>query len=129
MTPPIFDAGKADPDGVPYNDYFTCKAEARLAHRLWALARYDLDRGAELSFPGDRPARPRRPSQSGGLFQKVKDAILLEEFAAKFTDLRPTRADRLKGLCPVHEEREGSFYIDVDNRPGAASAPAPQAAT
>ena len=52
MTPPIFDAGKADPDGVPYNDYFTCKAEARLAHRLWALARYDLDRGADCHFPG-----------------------------------------------------------------------------
>ena len=129
MTPPIFDAGKADPDGVPYNDYFTCKAEARLAHRLWALARYDLDRGAELSVPGDRPARPRRPSQSGGLFQKVKDAILLEEFAAKFTDLRQRGPTGSRASAPSTRSVRGRSTSTWTSRPGAASAPAPQAAT
>ena len=73
---------------------------------------------------------PRRPSQSGGLFQKVKDAILLEEFAAKFTDLRRQRGPTgSRASAPSTRSVRGRSTSTWTSRPGAASAPAPQAAT
>jgi hypothetical protein len=63
-------------------------------------------------------ARRRRPSPAfplhSGRIAKIKATIRLEDYAGRFTQLRPCGRDRLKGLCPMHQEKSGSFYIYVD---------------
>ncbi len=103
----------AELDSTWYNAYFASEEEARLGHRLWALAMYGLKRGAEVPFPGDRPARPTDNAWPlrGDLFQRAKAAVSIEEFASRFTTLKPSGHGRMKGLCPVHSERSPSFFV------------------
>ena len=60
----------------------------------------------------DRP--PPSAASGTGLFANVKAAIPVEELAARFTVLHPIGPDRLKGKCPLHEERTPSFYVYQD---------------
>jgi hypothetical protein len=65
-------------------------------------------------------ARRLRPALAtplnGGRIARIKAAIRLEDYAARFTQLRPGGRDRLKGLCPVHPEQTPSFYVYVDQQ-------------
>jgi hypothetical protein len=65
-------------------------------------------------------ARRRRPApaipHNGGRIARVKASIRLEGYAGRFTQLRPSGRDRLKGLCPIHREKTGSFYVYVDQQ-------------
>ena len=61
-----------------------------------------------------RPARSFTSSVSGNLFKRAKAAWRVEELAAKFTELVSSGSGRLKGLCPLHDEQTGSFYIYLD---------------
>jgi hypothetical protein len=60
-------------------------------------------------------ARRRRPTPAiphhGGRIARIKAAIRLEDYAERFTRLQPGGRDRLKGLCPLHQERSPSFYV------------------
>jgi hypothetical protein len=64
--------------------------------------------------------RRRRPSPAiphdGGRIARIKAAVRLEDYAERFTQLRPCGRDRLKGLCPLHRERTASFYVYVDEQ-------------
>lgn len=42
---------------------------------------------------------------------RLKAEIRLSDIASMVTKLRPA-GDQLKGLCPLHEERTASFYVD-----------------
>jgi DNA primase len=43
--------------------------------------------------------------------QRVRDATDLVELAGEYTELRRAGADRMIGLCPLHDERTPSFTI------------------
>ena len=43
--------------------------------------------------------------------QRVRDATDLVELASGYTELRRSGNDRLVGLCPLHDERTGSFTV------------------
>ena len=53
---------------------------------------------------------PRRHS-NGNVFQKVKEAVPIEDFAGRFTELKSAGANMMKGLCPLHTERTPSFVV------------------
>ena len=62
-----------------------------------------------------RPAKS--PLSSGGNpFEKAKAFVQLEEFAARFTDFSSASGGRLRGRCPLHDERTPSFVIYLDSQ-------------
>jgi hypothetical protein len=90
-------------------EYFDTETDARIA---WCCLKLLQGYAPEKlpMFPGDRPVR--QPGQRGSdLFRRVKDAVPVEGLAGRFTTLIPAGADRLKGRCPLHEEKTPSFYI------------------
>ena len=103
----------AEPE--PYNLWFPSNTMARVA---WACLRIALDgihvyMGKPITpLPGDRPTRVS--TSSGNLFTRVKAAVRVEQLAARFTDLKSAGPGKLKGKCPLHEERSASFYIYQD---------------
>ncbi len=62
-----------------------------------------------------RRRRPPRP-QGQGRIARLKARLRLEDVAARFTTLKLAGPDRLKGLCPMHSEKRGSFYVYVDSQ-------------
>jgi hypothetical protein len=60
-------------------------------------------------------ARRRRPALATprhcGRIARIKAALRLEDYAGRFTQLRPGGRDRLRSLCPLHRERSASFVI------------------
>jgi hypothetical protein len=58
---------------------------------------------------------PAFPNLAGRI-SRIKAAIRLEDYAGRFTQLRPCGRDRLKGLCPLHREQTASFYIYTDQQ-------------
>ena len=65
-----------------------------------------------------RLTRPAKSLPSGGRnpFEIAKASVRLEEFAAEFTDFSSTSNGRLRGRCPVHDERTASFVIYLDSQ-------------
>jgi hypothetical protein len=59
--------------------------------------------------------RRRRPAPAiphhAGWFARIKAAIRLEDYAGRFTQLQSCGRDRLRGLCPIHQEKTASFYV------------------
>ena len=60
-------------------------------------------------FPLDR--EPSKVSAGTGLFGAVKAAVSVAELAGRFTELRAVTPGKLRGKCPLHQERTGSFYV------------------
>jgi hypothetical protein len=64
--------------------------------------------------------RRRRPAPAiplhCGRIARIKESLRLEDYAGRFTQLRPCGRDRLKGLCPLHREDTASFYIYTDQQ-------------
>lgn len=59
-----------------------------------------------------RSLQPTSPAPAGtSIFQDVKANVRLEIFAARFTTLRRAGPDSQKGSCPLHEEKDASFYV------------------
>lgn len=98
----------ADP---AYNTHFSSEAEARFAWRLNGLGR-----GRRRSFPGDRHEPRQRSTRSNNIFQRVKSALRVEDLAGRFTTLRMISAGKMRGLCPVHDERTPSFRLDLERQ-------------
>ena len=84
----------------------TGELEARLS---WVALKFRVDRGLP-PFPDDKPAHTPRQI-TGGLFAQVKAAVSVEALAGRFTTLQQAGQGRLKGRCPLHQERTPSFYI------------------
>jgi len=63
-----------------------------------------------------RRYRPAPITRGGGRIARIKAAVRLEEYAGRFTHLRPAGRDRFKGLCPMHKEKTPSFYIYTDQQ-------------
>ena len=96
---------------------FSSEAEARLAWALIRICREGIARYMDRPippFPGDRPTR--RPSSGDSLFARVKAAVSVEELAGRFTQLEPAGPGKLKGKCPIHDERTASFYVYCDRQ-------------
>jgi DNA primase len=53
-------------------------------------------------------------SDSRTIVEQVKDATAIEEIAAGYTRLKPDGQRRLRGLCPIHQERHPSFVVYPD---------------
>lgn len=75
----------------------------------------DLGHSPLPRLPGTRRSRPAPPNGLN-LFQRVKQAVSVEELAERFTQLAPAGPGKLKGRCPLHEERTPSFYVYQDSR-------------
>ena len=110
----------ASGDGRPgerYNEILSTEAQARMAHALLNIAL----RGAGVTvppFPGDRPpkVRPRHKGRRDSIFERVKSAVRIEELAGRFTELANAGVDKLRGLCPVHDEKTASFHVDLQRQ-------------
>ena len=74
-------------------------------------------RGQILPLLQRRVRRAERPARSGSvnLFERVKAAVPVEDLAGRFTDLKPAGPGKLKGRCPLHDERTASFYVFADS--------------
>jgi hypothetical protein len=100
---------------TPYNDFFSTVEEARVAWGLYCIARDGIDAYMDKPlppFPGD--SLPRVKGNHSGFFGAVKAAVPVEELAGRFTNLRRSGPNTLKGRCPLHEERTPSFVIYQD---------------
>ncbi len=66
----------------------------------------------------DEITRRQRPPQlkRRDRIERLKSRLMLEDVAAKYTDLRVSGLGRLKGLCPIHNEQEPSFYVYLDQQ-------------
>lgn len=64
-----------------------------------------------------RRRTPKPPAlKHGDWIAATKAANRVEDLAARFTPLRPAGAARLKGCCPMHQEKTPSFYIWTDHQ-------------
>jgi hypothetical protein len=108
----------AQTDGQPtYNDFIATEEEARLWWVIYhgALAGPKHQGTPAPQFPGTRPRRPMG-AMTRNLFQTVKQAVSVQELAERFTQLGPAGQGKLKGRCPLHEERTASFYVYQDSQ-------------
>ena len=99
-----------EPDNAwerPFNEWMT-EGEARVIWPIYYLALNGPDVPIP-TFPLDRP--PRSANSRTGLFASVKAAVPVEDLAGRFTDLHYAGPDKMKGKCPLHEERTPSFYV------------------
>mgnify|MGYP001610770164 CR=1 FL=1 len=103
-------------DGQPiYNDFIATEEEARLWWAVYQLASPQHQRTAVRPLPGTRRSRTM-VAGSRNLFQAVKQAVSVEQLAERFTQLAPAGPGKLKGRCPLHEERTPSFYVYQDSK-------------
>ena len=62
-----------------------------------------------------RRRRPTTPKGNGPLAQ-LKARLDLVEVAERYTTLAPVGHGKLKGLCPLHQEKTPSFYVFPDRQ-------------
>ena len=98
-----------------YNDFIATVEEARL---WWAVYHLISPRHQGIPVPPLPGTRRSRAGRGGArnLFQAVKEAVSVEELAGRFTQLAPAGPGKLKGRCPLHEERTPSFYVYQDSQ-------------
>ena len=98
-----------------YNEFIATEEEARLWWAVYQLASPQHQRTAVRPLPGTRRSRTM-VAGSRNLFQAVKQAVSVEQLAERFTQLAPAGPGKLKGRCPLHEERTPSFYVYQDSK-------------
>ena len=79
---------------------------------FWDSSQRVLHPDAPRTFPGDVSAKRHYtgPNETS-LFGKVKAHIDLAEYVGRSTQLRRAGPGKLKGRCPLHQERTPSFFI------------------
>ena len=94
-----------------------------LPHFLKALGLPTLD-GPGFWLDGVLPAirrelarrqRPPALPRKGGPLARLKQVDLVV-LAERYTSLQPAGLGKLRGLCPVHQEKTPSFYIYEDSQ-------------
>lgn len=112
-------------DDGRYNEHFESEAQARAAWVLFNAILRGEDRSRWPRFPGDKPLAPRVAASAAtvagrnagnDLFREVKARVRVEDFAGRFTELRPAGAGKLKGRCPLHQERTPSFFVYIESQ-------------
>ncbi|MFQ6026922.1 MAG: CHC2 zinc finger domain-containing protein [Dehalococcoidia bacterium] len=63
----------------------------------------------------ERRQRPLRAWGSNSPLARLK-AMDIVALASRFTDLKPAGPGKLKGRCPLHQERTPSFYVYEDTK-------------
>jgi len=48
--------------------------------------------------------------------ERIRTGHRLENVISRYTDLKSAGRDRLKGLCPFHEDTDASFFVYTDNQ-------------
>jgi|GEM_PF-5177859 len=103
----------------PYNDFFRCEPQARIAWLAWQLAIHQARPSTRpfqpRRFPGDPAPPPPALRPDAGIFERLRQ-VDLSEYAGRFTHLTPAGPDRWRGRCPLHKERTGSFYVFHDDK-------------
>lgn len=98
----------------PYNEFFRCEVQARLAWFAHEAAMYQA-RGSKIPFethrfPGDPAPPPPALDPNAGLFEQFRQ-VNLEEYAGRFTRLTEIGPGHWRGRCPLHQEKTGSFSV------------------
>ena len=60
------------------------------------------------------PRKPQYISGKGNIYERAKAAATVEDIASRYTALRSSGPNRLRGCCPIHDEKTPSFYIYLD---------------
>lgn len=60
----------------------------------------------------ERREKPKATSSHGAI--AALKALDIASVAQRFTDLKPAGHNRLKGICPMHDEKTASFFIYGD---------------
>ncbi len=85
----------------------------------WELQRLETEgfwKGTVLPLLKRRMNPPRRTtSRDGSIFERAKKSVDIAELAGRFTRLTPV-GKRLKGCCPIHEEKTASFNVMPEER-------------
>ena len=63
----------------------------------------------------ERRNRPKKVYSGNSPIAKLKQ-LDLATVASQYTELRPSGQGRLRGLCPLHQERTPSFYVFEDSQ-------------
>jgi len=56
----------------------------------------------------------RGPKPGPSRIDRIKASVSVVQVAESHTDLRPAGSGKLKGLCPIHDERTPSFWVYLD---------------
>lgn len=99
----------------PFNEYFRCEVQARLAWFAFESAMYQV-RPSKFPFQAHRfpeDAPPPAPALTPGasLFDHLRRQVDLSEYAGRFTRLTQIGPDHWRGRCPLHQEKTGSFSV------------------
>lgn len=98
----------------PYNEFFRCEVQARLAWFAHEAAMYRA-RPSKLPFqarrfPSDAPPPMPAIAPGGSIFDALR-RVDLSEYAGRFTLLTQIAPDHWRGRCPLHQEKTGSFSV------------------
>ena len=63
----------------------------------------------------ERRARPKQTYSGNSPIARLKQ-LDLASVSGRYTELRPAGPGRLKGRCPLHDERTASFYVYEDTQ-------------
>ena len=63
----------------------------------------------------ERRARPKQACSRNSPIARLKQ-LDLATVAGRYTQLRPSGPGKLKGRCPLHQERTPSFYVYEDTQ-------------
>ncbi len=96
--------GQAEPDR--YFHYTKSPEEDRLA---WILIKLCQGFKEVPAFPLDKV--PSSIKAGTGIYGAVKAAVSVSSLAGRFTDLKQAGPEKMRGRCPLHEEKTGSFYV------------------
>ena len=93
-------------------EFFASPEDAAVGWTLFQFALRGLDHFINRPIPPMPGTRVVNKALKGtGVFARVKEAVPVDELAGRFTRLQYAGPDRLKGKCPLHEDKTPSFVI------------------
>ena len=97
------------PDTAETPRYFLYTRSPEEDRLAWVLIKLCQGLKEVPAFPMDKV--PSNVKPGFGIYGAVKAAVSVTDLAGRFTELQQTGPDRLRGRCPLHEEKTGSFYV------------------
>ena len=68
------------------------------------------------AIDGELRRRNRPKPSGGGRIAEMKAALDIVEVVGRYTRLNPSGSGRMRGLCPLHQERTPSFVVYEDTQ-------------